>query len=139
MKTTFTIPECFALRGCYTREQIAEITHNKPHITIQFIIDHPHIKLTEKAWWIINNCQLTPEEQAKFATSCAEIALNELPDQIQQKLKTDPQRTAQALGKPQCYAAFALLTDDPQDKAFAATRSATDPTKFLDYFKEFFS
>lgn len=139
MKTIFTIPECFALRGCYTREQIAEIVHNKANITIQFIIDHPHIKLTEKAWWIINNCRLTPEELHQFSQRCAQIAFDQLPPETQVKLKTDPQRTAQTLGKPECYAAYALLTDDPQDKAFAATRSAKDPTKFLDYFKEFFS
>lgn len=76
MKQSFTLTELYAHRGCYSKEMVSYCLRGKDSITIDEIINHTDMKLTEKVWFISNHSGLTPYEHGAIAYDCASLAVD---------------------------------------------------------------
>lgn len=76
MKQSFALTELYAHRGCYSKEMVNYCVRGLDVVTIEFIINHSDMKLTEKAWFISNHTGLTPHEHDAIAHGCATLAVD---------------------------------------------------------------
>lgn len=159
MKQSFTLAELYAHRGCYSKEMINYCARGLGIVTLDFIINHSDMKLTEKAWFISNHIDMTPAEHSTFAVGCANIAVDMFgcDTKANAPVITGLVRTAITLdeaidncmriagSKVQRYAyvIYAACTRDPYDRIFSAcnavqlNESMYYEVKMLEWFKEF--
>jgi hypothetical protein len=143
MKQSFTLAELYAHRGCYSKEMINYCARGLGIVTLDFIINHSDMKLTEKAWFISNHIDMTPAEHSAFALGCADIAttmfgVNKLLmfKQIVKAAITDDEyidkamRIAGSCNQTHAYAVYAACTRDPYDRIFSACNAVQLAGKF---------
>lgn len=139
MKKVFTIAELQSHRGCYSREMISWCVRGERTVSLDFIINHSDVKLTEKAWFINNNIELTPNEHSELALGCARIAVDMFgSDTVSNNpVITGLLRTtltndvsidncmyiAGSKNQQYAYAIYAACSRDPFDRLYSAARS----------------
>lgn len=136
MKQSFTLTELYAHRGCYSKEMINYCARGKDTITIDFIINHTDMKLTEKVWFISNHAGLTPHEHDAIALGCTHIAVDMFAKHNNSVI-TGLLRTATTLdtaidncmaiagtkNQQYAFAIYAACSRDPYDRIYSAARA----------------
>lgn len=153
MKTSFTLTELYAHRGCYSKEMINYCMRGQTTCTIDFIINHTDMKLTEKAWFISNHSGMTPHEHEAFALGCATLAVDMYEASypfvldVRKALDNDTSisyamQVAAKHNRQAAYAIYSACTRDPYDRIHSAVNAielSEDDSLMLDYFRTFFS
>lgn len=151
MKTSFTLTELHAHRGCYSKEMINYCARGLGIINLDFIIEHDEMKLTEKAWFISNHIGMTPHEHAAFALGCATIAVDmyeaSYPSvlDVRKALDNDTSipyamQVAAKHNRQAAYAIYSACTRDPYDRIHSAANAielSGNDSLMLDYFRTF--
>jgi hypothetical protein len=71
MKLTFTPKEILANRGCYSREQVNNLSFiSKPEITLIEIMES-EISIKDKRWFLLTAGEMTLDEKKELAFLCA--------------------------------------------------------------------
>lgn len=139
MKQTFTLAELHSHRGCYSKEMINYCVRGERTVSLDFILNHNEVKLTEKVWFISNNIELTPAEHNAIALGCAAIAVDMFGSDTKSNnpVVTGLLRTtltndvsidncmfiAGSKNQQYAYAIYAACSRDPYDRLYSAARS----------------
>lgn len=133
MKQSFTLTELYAHRGCYSKEMINYCARGKDTITIDFIINHTDMKLTEKVWFISNHAGLTPHEHGAIALGCASLAAGmynmKYPASDIFKALSDDNSISNVMveagncNQQYAFAIYAACSRDPYDRIYSAAKA----------------
>ena len=125
MKKTFTPEEIYSNKGCYTKQQVSELSFiNKKTIHINDVLKSD-IPLKDKSWFLCRKCELTKDQNVFIAIECANIVLHIFEDKY-----PEDKRPRKAIEAAKEYLKTGNNNDDADDAAYAAAYAAADAAAY---------
>ena len=125
MKTTFTKEYITDNKGCYSYEQVNNLSFiNKESISLLEIIES-EMPLKDKYWWFFKKCDLPLTDKQQLSIQLAEIVL-----EIYEAKYPNDKRPREAIQAAKDYLAGTISLNNLREKRYAAAYAAADAAAY---------